>query len=118
MGDGSIDMEDDLQMTVSIWKMTVSMWKMTVSIWDIFSVLVIIQRLRGMEDRFIHMTILGKQQSHSCHAHSGYMTPSLQARTTQYRGVRNPSQLRSYGGGSNGDLEFLELIDGRPYKLQ
>jgi len=37
MEDDSIDMEDDLKMTVSIWKMTVSIWEMTVSIWDILS---------------------------------------------------------------------------------
>jgi len=35
MEDDSIDMEDYLNMTVSIWKMTVSKWKMTVSIWKI-----------------------------------------------------------------------------------
>jgi hypothetical protein len=37
MDDDSIDMEDALQMTVTIWEMTVSTWKMTVSIWDILS---------------------------------------------------------------------------------
>ena len=37
MEDDSIDMEDDLNMTVSIWKMTVSVCKMTVSIWYILS---------------------------------------------------------------------------------
>ena len=37
MEDDSIDMEDDLKMTVSIWEITVSIWKMTVSIWDILS---------------------------------------------------------------------------------
>ena len=37
MGDDSIDMEDDLMMTVSIWELTVSIWEMTVSIWDILS---------------------------------------------------------------------------------
>ena len=26
--------------------------------------------------------------------------------------------LRSSGGGANGDLDMLELIDGRSYKLQ
>ena len=33
----SIDMEDDLNMTVSIWKMTESIWRMKVSTWDILS---------------------------------------------------------------------------------
>jgi hypothetical protein len=37
MDDDSIDMEDDLIMTVSIWEMTVSILEMTVSIWDILS---------------------------------------------------------------------------------
>jgi len=37
MGDDSIDMGDDLKMSVSIWEMPVSIWKMTVSIWDILS---------------------------------------------------------------------------------
>jgi len=34
MEDDSIDMGDDLKMTVSTWKMTVSIWKMTVSTWN------------------------------------------------------------------------------------
>jgi hypothetical protein len=29
MEDDSMDVDDDLKMTVSIWKMTVSIWKMT-----------------------------------------------------------------------------------------
>ena len=33
MEDDSIDLEDDLKMTASIWEMTVSIWKITVSIW-------------------------------------------------------------------------------------
>ena len=33
----SIDMEDELKITVSIWEMTISIWEMTVSIWDILS---------------------------------------------------------------------------------
>jgi hypothetical protein len=37
MEDDSIDMDDDLKMTVSIWRMTVSIWEMTVSMCDILS---------------------------------------------------------------------------------
>jgi hypothetical protein len=35
MEDDSMDMGDDLKMTVSIWEITVSTWEMTVSIWDV-----------------------------------------------------------------------------------
>ena len=31
-------MEDDLQMTITIWEMTVSIWEMTISTWDILSI--------------------------------------------------------------------------------
>jgi hypothetical protein len=33
----SIDVEDGLKMTVSVWKMTVSMWEITISMSEILS---------------------------------------------------------------------------------
>ena len=52
MDDDSVDMEDDHEITVSIWEMTVSIWNMTVSIWDILSLYcqtLPVLKLRGLE---------------------------------------------------------------------
>ena len=43
-----------------------------------------------------------------------YMSTQADCFLIVYRRTR----LRSSGGGSNGDLEFLESIIGRPYKTQ
>jgi len=47
MEDNSINMEDDLKMTVSIWKMTISIWEIAVSLWDMLLLCLLAEAARG-----------------------------------------------------------------------
>ena len=75
-------MEDDLKMTISIWKMTVSILKMTVSIWDILSLCL---RVAGEEDlleREAELCARGRRRA----AREG-ASPVVLARVYQYHDV-------------------------------